>query len=267
MTTRIRFLGIAGYEIVGPGGRILIDPFLTGNPVAPVGHEAIDPPDVILVSHPPIDHLGDTAAIAIRTGAAVVCGGDSRALLLERGVPAAQIRHTTWGLRIQIGSLLIRPTECHHWSSARLDNGTIIPGVPISFIVETEPGVRVYHSGDSALFSDMRLTAQLHQPTIGLMGCSQPYALLPDLYPGSGEVVTGEMDPDEAALAAEFLGLRIAVASHYLDTDEDDVHRFLERVPIHDTSGRRVAIALRPDETLVVDGASHRVDGPTVGAT
>ena len=263
MTTRIRYLGVAAYELVSPGRRILMDPFLTGNPVAPVGPDYIEAPDLILVSHPPVDHLGDAAAIAIRTGAVVVCGMVRRALLMERGVPASQIRHTIWGIRIQVGDILVRPVECHHWSSATLKDGRVVTGQPLGFVVETEPGVRVYHFGDSGVFSDMRLIGELHAPTVGLLGCSQPYELLPEMYAGAGQVVTGEMSPDEAALAAEFLGVRYAVATHYVDPDSEDVRRFLELVPQRDTTGSRVPLALRAGQTLVIDGDRHHVEDPS----
>ncbi|MCY7419848.1 MAG: MBL fold metallo-hydrolase [Chloroflexi bacterium] len=262
MTTRIRFLGVAAFEVVGPRHRILFDPFLTGSPTAPCGPGDLETPDVILVSHPPIDHLGDAAEIAIRTGAPVVCGADSRALLMERGVPAEQIRHTIWGIKIQIGDLLIRPVYCQHWAGTTLKDGSRVPGFPVSFIVEIEPGVRVYHSGDSAVFGDMRLIGQLHRPTVGLMGCSQAYALLPELYAGAGEVVTGEMDPEEAAIAAELLGVRYAIASHLDDhaRANQDGARCLAAVKQHDTTGLRVPLALQPGQTLVIDGGDHRVE-------
>lgn len=260
MTTTVRYLGVAAFEVTGPNGRILFDPFLTGSLSAPCGPDDLETPDVILVSHPPIDHLGDAAAVALRTGAPVVCGADSRALLLERGVPAEQIRHTIWGIKIRIGDLLIRPVYCQHWSGSQLKDGTLVPGYPLSFIVETEPGVRVYHSGDTAVFGDMRFIGELHHPTIGLMGCSQPYELLPEVYPGAGEVVTGEMDPDEAAIAAELLGVKYAVASHYYHADHPDVLRFLAAVRETDTSGLRIALALEPGQRLIVDGEDHRVD-------
>ncbi|MFV2064711.1 MAG: MBL fold metallo-hydrolase, partial [Chloroflexota bacterium] len=225
MTTRVRYLGVAAFEVSGPNGRILFDPFLTGSLSAPCGPDDLDTPDVILVSHPPVDHLGDAAEVAIRTGAPIVCGNDSRLLLLERGVPPEQIRHTIWGVKIKIGDLLIRPVQCQHWSGAQLKDGTLVPGFPLSFIVETEPGVRVYHSGDTAVFGDMRFIGELHQPTIGLMGCSQPYELLREVYTGAGEVVSGEMDPDEAAIASELLGVRYAIASHYYDPEHAEVRR------------------------------------------
>ena len=104
MSTRLTFLGIAGYDVAGPRHRILIDPCLTGNPSAPFGPDDLERPDVILVSHAAFDHLGDTAAIARRTGAPVVCGGEVRALLLDQGLPSAQVRATTWGLLVEVGA-------------------------------------------------------------------------------------------------------------------------------------------------------------------
>ena len=213
------------------------------------------------------DHFGDTAAIAIRTGAPVVCGTDSKALLLERGVPEAQIRTTVWGIQVNVGGVHVWPVECHHWAQARLKDGSVVTGTPLGFIVEPEPGVRVYHFGDSAIFSDMRLIGQLYRPTVGLLGCTQPKSLLPLFNAGAGTVLTGEMSPDEAALAAEFLGVRYAIGTHYVDVDDIDVTDFLEAVPKHDSTGSRVALALRAGETLVLDGDRHVVEPAPAAAS
>lgn len=264
MSTRLTFLGVAGYDVQGPDFRFLIDPFLTGNPFAPWTPDELPTPGAILVTHAAFDHLGDTAAIANRTGAPVVCGGEVRAMLLDLGVPSAQIRATTWGIVVEVKGITVRPVACAHWSQGRLGDGSYVSGVPMGFIVETELGVRVYHYGDTAIFSDLRLIGELYEPTVGLIGCSQPQELLATV-PGPGRLVTGEMSPREAALAAEMLGLRVAVASHYFDAAHEDVREFLSLVPTYDPGGGRVAVAPRVGETLVVnagpDGAlSVRVE-------
>ncbi|HET6507865.1 MAG TPA: MBL fold metallo-hydrolase [Baekduia sp.] len=250
MSTEIRFLGVAGFEIVGGGRRILIDPFLSASPAAPVRHEDLATPDVILVSHAAFDHLGDTAAIALRTGAPVVCGADVRIALLAEGVPSEQVRATVWGLVVELDGLLIRPVECHHWSMATLPDGSTVTGTPIAFIVEPEPGVRIYHYGDTAIF-DMRWIGELYRPTIGLIGCSQPRELLAGV-PGPGRLVTGELSPDEAGRVAEMLGVELAVACHYLERN-DDVDAFVAAVAQHDSTGTRRVATPRVGEVVVVE--------------
>jgi L-ascorbate metabolism protein UlaG (beta-lactamase superfamily) len=251
--TRIRFLGVAGYEIVSTEHRILIDPFLSGSPLAPCRHEDLETPDVVLVSHAAYDHFGDAAEIALRTGAPVVCGGDVRLMLIERGVPAEQIRATVWGLVVRVGGVIVRPLECHHWSMGTLD-GRPVTGTPLAFIVEPEPGVRIYHYGDTAIF-DMRLFGELYSPSVGIFGCTDPVEL-PDDNPG--ELLTGEMDPDEAAYAAEMLGVDIAIAAHYL-APTPAVDEFLQRVGARDTTGRRQALAPAVGQWVVVERAGSAV--------
>lgn len=247
--TTIRFLGVAGYEIVGPTSRVLIDPFLSGNPIAPCLPDELDTPDAILVSHAAHDHLGDAAAIAKRTGAPVVCGADVAVLLAERGIPRSQVRPTIWGVVVEVGGVTVRPVECHHWSVAARADGTLVVGVPLAFIVEPEPGVRIYHYGDTSIF-DMRLLGELYKPTIGLIGCTVPAELTErDGY--AGRVLSGELTPPEAVRVVEMLGLEVAIASHYLAPNED-VAEFLALL-----EGKESVSALAPfvGSTVVVDGA------------
>lgn len=259
MTTRITFHGTSCYFIDSPCGRVLIDPFLSGGSSADVGPDEVGDPDVILVSHAAPDHMQDAAPVALRTGAPVICGTDTARLLREAGVPDGQIRTTIWGIRIRVGDLLVKPVFCAHWSQAVLADGSVVTGMPLAFVVETEPGTGVYHFGDSAVTKEMELIRELHRPTVGLLGVTQPWSLV---AAGGGEVVSGEMNPAEAALAAEMLGVRYAVATHYEDADHDDVKAFLDEVPRYDSTGRRVALALRPGQALEVSGDSYEVIMP-----
>ena len=258
MSTRLTYWGAAGYEIVGPTHRILIDPFLSQNPAAPLQPDDVETPDVILVSHAALDHYGDAATLAKRTGAPVVCDSAVRAMLLDEGVSIDQISTTTWGIVVDVAGIHVRPVECHHWSIGTLSDGRQVVGNPIAFIVETEPGVRIYHYGDSCIF-DMSLIGELYRPTVGLIGCTTPRELF-HWITGPGTFVTGEMGADEAARVAEMLGVEIAVACHYLSLD-DEVARFIELVPKYDTTGKRQAVGPRVGETLVVEpGGSYRIE-------
>jgi L-ascorbate metabolism protein UlaG (beta-lactamase superfamily) len=250
MSTSLTYFGAAGFEIVGPTHRILLDPFLSENPRAPVSPDELEAPDVILVSHAAFDHYGDTAAIAKRTGAPVVSDAAVRAMLIDDGVSPEQVQATTWGIVTEVAGLKVRPVECHHWSAGQLSNGQTVVGNPIAFVVETEPGVRIYHYGDTCIF-DMRLIGELYAPTVGLLGCTIPHELAHRI-PGPGRFLSGEMDADEAARVAEMLGVTTAVACHYLQPDSE-VERFLELVPKYDTTGRRKALAPAVGETFVVE--------------
>jgi L-ascorbate metabolism protein UlaG (beta-lactamase superfamily) len=77
MSTQIRFFGVAAYEIITSRGQhLLIDPFLDENPGSPVKANQLEQVDLIIVSHAAFDHFGDTEAIARRTGAPIICGGN-----------------------------------------------------------------------------------------------------------------------------------------------------------------------------------------------
>ena len=251
MTTRLTFLGAAGYVVDGPAKRVIIDPFLTGSPCPPIGVDDIDRADVILVTHAAPDHIGDAAAISLRTGAPVVCGADTRAVLIDQGVPASNVRATIWGIVVEVGGVVIRPVESHHWSSAVLADGAVITGTPLGFIFEVEPGVRLYHWGDSAIFGDLALIGRLYRPDVALIGPTHPKQLIDPVLPGPGRILTGEMSPHEAALAAEMLGVRLAVATHYFDPADEDVVAFLELASR--TQAKYRAVAPRVGETIAVE--------------
>lgn len=154
MTTTITFHGVACFEVEGPSGRILFDPYLDGNIAATVSAADIAPPDLLLVSHAPVDHFGDAAQIAIRTGCPVVCGSECARLLAARGVPGEQICQTVWGVDVRVAGFRVHPVESRHWSTATLPDGSTVSGPPLGYVVESEAQARIYHSGDSALLTE-----------------------------------------------------------------------------------------------------------------
>ncbi len=252
-STRIRFLGVAAYEIVTRDGRhILVDPFLDDNPGSPVRSHELERVDLVIVSHAAFDHLGNTEAIARSTGAPVICGGEVRAYLTAKGIPPSQVRATTWGIKVEVAGVPVQPVECHHWSQIRMPDGTFASGVPMAFVIEADPGVRFYHYGDTAIFSDMKLQAELYRPTIGAIGVANPQEIL-HRNPMPGRMATGEMSPREAALAAEWLGLGTVLPCHYITVD-DDVAEFDRCLEAARVAGRTVprSIVLRPGDWIDV---------------
>lgn len=226
MGTRIRFFGVAAYEIVtGDGKHILLDPFLDDNPASPIKHDELERVDLILVSHAAWDHFGDTEQIAKRYSAPVVCGGEIKNYLIAKGIPTAQVRATTWSIAVRVAGIKVYPVECHHWSQLQMPDGSFASGVPMSFVVYLDD-CRFYHYGDTAIFSDLKLIAELHRPTVGCVGVTEPWEVA-SRVPGAGEFLTGEMSPREAAMAARWLGLETVLPCHYCDPNHPDAARDL----------------------------------------
>lgn len=241
---KLRFLGVAGYEIIDDqGGHIIIDPFLDGQPGSALRSADLDRVDLICVTHAAPDHYGDTFSIAKRTGARVVCGADVKQHLLALGLPGGQITATCWNIRVKVGGVVIHPLECRHWSHIRLPNGQFITGVPMAFLIHVAPGIRFYHYGDTALFSDLKLHGKLYRPTHGAIGITQPVEFL-HTFEGPDEVLTGEMNPHEGWLASQWLGLTTVFPCHYIDPDHADVREFQQ---LADRSRLR-SIVLRPGQ-------------------
>jgi L-ascorbate metabolism protein UlaG (beta-lactamase superfamily) len=254
MPTQIRFLGVAGYEIITSQQKhILIDPFLDDCPGAPFMSDALAQVDLILVSHAAFDHLGDTEKIARRTGAPVVCGGDVKQYLKARGIPGTQIQATVWGIVIDVAGFRVQPVECHHWSQIQLPNGQFISGVPMGFVIEPDPGIRFYHYGDTAIFSDLKLIGELYRPTIGAIGITNPIEVSRTVE-GPGRLATGEMSPREGALAAQWLGLDYVLPCHYIDPEHEDVREFEMHLETARARGERVpkSVVMRPGEILTL---------------
>lgn len=261
-TTRIRFHGVAAYEIVTRNGtRILCDPFLEGNPAAPVRYDAFDKVDLVVVSHAAYDHLGDADRIALHYGCPVVCGGEVKAWLVDRGVPDTQVHPTTWGIRVDVAGVRILPLECHHWSQIRLKDGSFISGVPIAFIVYADENVRFYHYGDTALFSDLKLHGELYRPTVGAVGISSPREIMQNL-PVPGHYATCEMDAREGLLATEWLQLETVLPCHYCNPEGDpDIAEFLDLHAAAARAGKRLAdpVVMKAGDWIEFDADGTRV--------
>jgi len=250
MAVKMRFLGMAAYEFITEDGkRVLIDPYIDSSPLCPVKSNSFDRVDLIIVSHAPFDHLGDTEEIAKRTGAPVICGGEIKNLLTAKGLPPEQIRATVWGIAVEVAGLKVYPVENHHWSQLKMPDGSFASGVPNAYVIYFEKDIRFYHYGDTAIFRDLTLIRDIHRPTHGCIGITNPPEILA-MVSGPGKLLTGEMNPMEGVLASEWLGLKITFPCHYYNPECDDVNEFMMRIKQLQKikSGAPEAIALKPAE-------------------
>lgn len=247
--TKFQFLGFSTFLITtAKGTKILIDPYLNNNQASPLKAKDLEHVDLIIVSHGAFDHMEDTAEIAILHNCKVICGGEVKPLLVEQGVPAENITITVWGLMVKEVGIKVRPVQSMHRSSVRLKDGTALDGFALGFVIYTEDGVKIYNASDTALFSDMKLIGELHDPDIGLINVTIENCF--DFLP---EFLTGEMTPYEASLACQWLNLDYAIACHYTNKDNKDVIEFEKLLRnMKDASGTEIVkpIIMNPGETF-----------------
>jgi len=228
MNTTIRFLGIAAFEITLEDGRVvLIDPCLEANPASPVTAAELERVDLMLVTHLAADHLGDAAALAQRFGCPVVCGPEVKYFLGCLGVEPQQIRTVPWHGQVNPLGIRVRSVPSMRASVGLAPDGQWLCGPPMGFILHAAEDCRIYHSGDTAIFSDLKLIGQLYQPNVGLMcACELEEEYLASL--GLRDHYGNEMSGDEGALAALWLGLEYAICCHYLSPEgRADVEKFV----------------------------------------
>lgn len=195
-TLTITWLGHSSFVLRTPGGKtILFDPWYTGNPSFPAGMTP-KKADLILVSHGHSDHITDAAAMAKATGATVVGCWEVVTWLASKGVP--HVEPMNKGGTIASHGLTITMTEAVHSSSVD-DNGIVYLGEAGGFVVRLENGQVIYYAGDTALFSDMKLIAELYRPDIAFLPIGDRFT----------------MGPDTAAMAATWLGVRQVVPMHW----------------------------------------------------
>src|SRR3954452_16790307 len=157
----IRFLGHACFELSEGDTRVLIDPFLTGNPKAAVEAGDVDPTHIFL-THGHSDHYGDVVDIAKRTGAQCVAITELAGELSE--IDIENVADPNLGGTIEFDGGWVRLVPAWHTSTTPNGRVNTLAGLVISL-----GGKTVYHLGDTALFSDLRLVAERDQVDVALM--------------------------------------------------------------------------------------------------
>lgn len=194
---KITFHGHAAVEVIHQGLHFWIDPFLTGNPAA-IAKAEDQKADVILLTHGHNDHVGDTISLAQKHDALVIAPFELAEYLAGKGIAKTHGMVTGGSYNFPFGR--VKYTHAIHGSSYTEPetNQTIYTGHPGGILL-TLVDKTILHAGDTALFSDMKLFGYHQEIDLAFLPIGGNYT----------------MDPQDALLAAEWIGAKKVVPIHY----------------------------------------------------
>lgn len=211
--TRLTWLGHSTFRLeTTAGARVLIDPWVKGNPACPPELHDPGPLDVILVSHAHFDHIGDAVEIAKSTGAQVIAIPETANWLRGKGVD--NVIDMNKGGTVEAAGCKAHMTHAVHSCGITDGDQILYGGEAAGWVLELEDGYKLYHAGDTAVFSDMALIGKLLAPDIALLPIGDHYT----------------MGPRSAAEAVRLLGIKHVVPMHFgtfpvLTGTPDDLRR------------------------------------------
>jgi len=228
----LTWLGHSAFHLVSPRGKhVLVDPWLEGNPMAPVGDAPIGHADIILVTHAHSDHAGDVIRLAKKFRSTVV-GIHEVALWFGRNGVEGCVGMNKGGT-VNVAGIKMTMTHATHSSSFDGGNDRMYGGDPAGYVVTLENDARIYFAGDTGPTMDMQIVGDLYRPDLAVLPIG-------DLY---------TMGPREAAYAARLVGARWVMPCHYgtfpvLTGTPDALRNELEKLGVE-----AEVVAPRPGET------------------
>lgn len=196
---KITWLGHSGFRIEIGNQTLLVDPWVTGNPMFPEHRraEAIAGATHVLVSHAHFDHVNDAPKIAAELGIPVVGKYDLMQWL--EGSAGVQTVGFNNGGTVALGDVRVTMVAASHSSALSVDGKPLYLGTEAGYMIE-HGGRTIYFSGDTDVMADMALFEELHRPEVGILCAGGHFT----------------MDMKRAAFAAKrFFNFRTLIPCHY----------------------------------------------------
>ncbi len=197
---QITWLGHSGFRIQIEDAVLLIDPWLTGNPMFPADRrtEALAGATHILLTHAHGDHASEAKAIALETGVPVACIHELSEWLNAQG--GVQTLGFGKGGTLALNGAKVTMVNATHSASIDFGGGALLPGGSAAGFMIAGEGHVIYVSGDTDIMADMAWMGELHNPDIGILSCGGHYT----------------MDMERAAWAArKYFNFRTVIPCHY----------------------------------------------------
>ena len=213
----IQRVGWAGYIVTSESGtKVLIDPYQCGSegfhsglPESTIRPKDLFGVDLVAVTHAGFDHRGQSIEIVQGGEAILACGPALYAEAIEQHVPANRLAPMVSGFEIRCEDVTIKAVPARHESSMEL-HGKFRSDQPMSFVLTTEAGTRIFCGGDSSISEDFKTWGTLYSPHIAILGIGGLWV---------GPIDGVELPPRDAMLAASWLGVDTLIPVHYAPGD------------------------------------------------
>jgi len=212
MGVSLRYLGWSAFEItVEDGRRLLVDPLLAGMPEegvppSPFSAQDFDRVDSVLVTHAAPDHVGQAFDILRFGKGRLICDVATRFLAEASGIEGDRIYSMVPGVEFVFDRLRIKALPAEHLSFRKLEEGHYLSAPPLSYLVTSPADVRLFLGGDTSISANHKIFGELYHPdlaVLGVGGVNYHNQSFTELY------------PDEAALVARWLKVKVAIPIHY----------------------------------------------------
>jgi L-ascorbate metabolism protein UlaG (beta-lactamase superfamily) len=194
------WIGHGSWKVRSAKGKVVyIDPWVMNNPVAPDDLKKVDACDLMLITHGHFDHVHDALEIAKATKPKIVTNYEIGAWLGSKGIAGDTIRGANLGGTVDVDGIKVTLVHAEHSCGISDGDKIIYGGQACGFVIEFENGFTIYFAGDTDVFGDMALIAELSQFDVAFLPIG-------DLY---------TMGPHRAAKAVELLGVKTVVPMHF----------------------------------------------------